>query len=278
MSNSDYVQEVSEGDFEITVIAKSREIPVVVDFWAPWCGPCRVLGPILEKLAVEGKGSFLLAKLNVDENPSLSAQYNIRGIPAVKAFRDGMVVAEFVGAMPEPKVREFINKVAPSQADRDMDEAQSLLATRHWAQAEAAFRTVLLDRPDNAAATLGLVKALLAQGKGCEVEELLENFPGGSEIATAEKLKPLAHLLCEVEPSEPPICESELDALFYQSGRLLARGQWEAGMDGLLETLRRDKKYRKGEPRLIMLGIFELFGEDDPHTREYRQELASVLF
>jgi len=278
MSKTDYIQEVSEADFDITVIAKSREVPVIVDFWAPWCGPCRVLGPLLEKLAAEGKGAFILAKLNVDENPSLSSQYNVRGIPAVKAFRDGGVVDEFVGSIPEPKVRDFVSRVAPTEADLALNEAQSFLATRHWAQAEAAFRRVLEDRPDNASAALGLIKSLVAQGHGCEAAELIENFPGGSEIAIAEKLKALADLLCEVEPSDPPVADADLDALFYQSGRLLARAQWEAGMDGLLETLRRDKRYRKGEPRLVMLGIFELLGEDDPHTRSYRQELASVLF
>lgn len=278
MSDTEFITDVSEADFELTVIARSHEIPVVVDFWAAWCGPCRVISPLLEKLAVEGKGAFMLAKLDVDENPVISSQYNVRNLPNIKAFRDGAVVDEFTGALPEPKVRDFIRKVAPSEADRALEKAHSLLATRHWPQAEAAFRQTFDDQPDNAAAALGLVKALLAQGKGCESVDLLENFPGGIEIATAEKLKPLANLLCEVEPSDPPIADSDLDAMFYQAGRLLARGQWEAGMDGLLETLRRDKKYRKGEPRLIMLGMFELLGEDDPRTRDYRQELASVLF
>ena len=276
--STEYVQEVSEADFDFTVIAKSREVPVVVDFWAPWCGPCRTLGPLLEKLAAEGKGVFILAKLNVDDNPMLATQYNVRGIPAVKAFRDGVVVADFVGAIPEPKVRDFINKLAPTEADRALSEAHSLLAIRHWAEAESAFRRALDGLADNAAAALGLVKSLLAQGQGCEATDLIENFPGGSEIATAEKLEPLANLLCEIESPDEPLSESDLDALFYQSGRLLARGQLEAGMDGLLETLRRDKKYRKGEPRRIILGLFELMGEDDPRTREYRQELASVLF
>jgi putative thioredoxin len=274
----EYVMEVSEADFDVTVIARSREVPVVVDFWAPWCGPCRVLGPLLEMLAAEGKGAFVLAKLNVDENPSLSAQYNVRGIPVVKAFRDGVVVDEFVGALPEPRVRDFIRKVAPSEADRVLNEAQSLLATRHWAQAEAAFRRALDDRPESGVAALGLIKALLAQGHGCEVVERIENFPGGSEIAAAEILKSLAQLLCEVESGDPALPASDLDALYYQAGRLIARGQWEAGMDGLLETLRRDKKYRRGEPRRVMLAMFDLLGEDDPRTREYRQELASVLF
>jgi len=278
MPDPEHVLDVSEATFGSAVIAKSSQVPVLVDFWAPWCGPCRTLSPILEKLAAEGKGAFLLAKLNVDNNPNLSAEYGVRGIPVVKAFKDGQVIAEFIGAQPEAKVREFIKKIAPFEADRALIEAASLLATRHWAQAEAAVRKVLAERAGNGAAALGLVKALLAQGLGCEAEEILENFPGGNEIAVAEKLKPLAQLLGAVEPGDSPIEESDLDTLYYQSGRLLGRGQVEAGLDGLLEVLRQNKKFRKGEPRLVILGVFELLGEDDPLTRDYRNELASVIF
>jgi putative thioredoxin len=262
--NSPYVVEVSEATFAEAVLAKSNEVPVVVDFWAPWCTPCRALGPLLERLAAEARGAFVLAKLNVDDNAQLAAGYGVRGIPAVKAFREGQVVDEFSGLLPDPKVREFVKRLAPTAADRKLGEGQSLLATRHWAEAEAAFRAVLRDQPESANAALGLLKALLALGQGCEAADLLEDFPRGDAAPLAEKLAPLA--------------EDDLEALYYQSARLLGRGQLEAGMDGLLDVLRQDKRYRKGEPRQVMVGVFELLGDDDATTREYRGELASVLY
>jgi len=276
--SSPFVVEVSESTFASDVLAQSSEVPVVVDFWAPWCAPCRTLGPMLERLAAEARGAFVLAKLNVDDNPQLSASYNVQGIPAVKAFRDGKVADEFTGLLPEARVREFLKKVAPTAADREQARGQSLLATRHWAEAEAAFRAALADEPASGLAALGLLKSLLALGRGCEAVELLDGFPRGDTTPQAEKLSPLARLLCEVEGADAPLADTDLDALYFQSARLLARGQLEAGMDGLLDVLRQDKRYRKGEPRQVMVAVFELLGDDDPVTRDYRRELASVLF
>lgn len=278
MSKDAYVRDVSEADFAEEVLARSRAVPVVVDFWAPWCAPCRVLGPVLERLAAEGRGAFLLAKVNVDENPRLASNYGVQGIPAVKAFKDGQVADEFVGALPEARVREFVKKVAPSEADRALAEARGLLAIRQWALAEAALRKVLDSQPGSSEAALGLARALLAQGRGCEALGLLEDFPTGDHAPLADTLRPLAELLCAVESPDGAVAENDLDAQYYQSARLLARGQLEAGMDGLLDVLRQDKRYRKGEPRQVMVALFTLLGEDDPATRQYRQELAGVLY
>ncbi|MBL8056817.1 MAG: tetratricopeptide repeat protein [Anaerolineales bacterium] len=278
MGHPEYIIEVTEATFEEAVLVCSQSVPVVVDFWAPWCVPCRTLGPLLERLAQAGGGAFRLAKVNADENPNLAAQYSVRGLPTVKAFREGRVVAEFTGLIPEPKVREFLRKLAPTPADQALSEGLSFLATRHWAQAEAACRTALELEPANGAAGLGLLQALLRQGRGCEAADLLDNFPRGDEIVAAEKLRPLAEFLCEVEGADPPLEDSDQTALYHQAARLFARGQWEAALDGVLEVLRQDRRYRRGEARQVLLAVFELFGEADPLTRQYRTELASVLF
>ncbi len=275
---SEYIVDVTDANFETEVILRSHDVPVVVDFWAPWCGPCKVLGPILERLAIEGGGSFFLAKLNVDENPNLSIRYGVQGIPAVKAFINGEVSGQFVGAQPESLVRRFIDELAPSEAEKAVARATSLLATRHWVEAEEAFRQVYEENKANASAALGLVKSILMQGRGQEALGILHSFPAGTEWVTAERLRPLAIHMAEVEENGPYPEDDPIEAEFYQTARLIVRGNIPAAMDGLLEVLRHDKKYRDGEPKDILLAIFELLGEEDPLTRQYRNELASVLF
>ncbi len=280
MASSEFIFDTAETTFEHDVVSRSYETPVVVDFWAPWCGPCKTLGPILEMLAQECAGSFLLAKVNVDENSGLAVRFGVQGIPSIKAYRNGEIMAEFNGSAPERTVREFIQKVAPSETDNIIIEATSLLAIRQWEQAEERLRIVLDSQSHNSVATLGLVRALIAQGKGDEAIAFINDFPAGSEIVAAQQLKPLAQLLAEVDvpPTRDTADMETLEAQYWQSARLLARGQHAAAMDGLLEVLRYDKNFRKGEPKLVILSMFALLGEEDPLTREYRDELASILF
>lgn len=278
MNPSDHIVDVSDSTFETEVVQRSFATPVVVDFWAPWCGPCRTLGPLLERMTIEAGGAFFLARVNVDENPGLAMRFGVRGIPAVKAFRQGEVVSEFVGAQPESTVRRFLERLAPTEVDLGLERAAGLLATRHWPDAEMAFREVLSEDERNPAAALGLVKCLLVQGQGDEAQELLGDFPAGVEWAEAEKLAPLAGFL--VEAAGPQDLESvdPLLSQYRQAGRLMEMGNLEAAMDGLLDVLRADRNYQRGQARKVLLAIFVLLGEDDPLTRSYRDELASILF
>ena len=278
MPLSEHILDVDESTFEREVIERSYEVPVVVDFWAAWCGPCRVLGPVLERLAIEAGGNFRLAKVDVDASPNLAIRFGVQGIPAVRAFRQGEVAAEFAGAQPEGAVRRFLERIAPSEAGQAVEKAASLLATRHWPEAEAAFRSVLDREEGNARAALGLTQALLMQGRGVEALEILDHFPPGQEWAAAERLKPLASVLASVERGEIEDAGDPLTAQLHQAVRLVARGNLPAAMDGLLDILRQNKTYRKGLPKDLLLALFALLGEGDPLTREYREELASVLF
>jgi putative thioredoxin len=269
--------DVTEATFEHEVIAHSNQVPVVVDFWAPWCGPCRTLGPMLERLAREANGAFRLAKVNVDENPRLATRFGVQGIPAVKAFKGGQEVAQFAGAQPESMVQRFVRELAPREADRALVEARGFLVARHWPEAEEAAQRALTDDPASSAAALCLIRALLAQGKGAAALEVMEAFPGGNEVVVVERLRPLAQLMLRAADAAGTSGETA-EAEYLQSARLIARGNFAAALDGLLDVLRRDKNYAGGEARRVFLALLELMGEEDPLTRTYRDELASVLF
>ncbi len=277
MNNSDYIVEVSEADFEYKVLIYSQTVPVLVDFWAEWCAPCRILGPILEKLAKEAGGGFRLAKINVDENQNLSRRYNVSSIPVVKAFRDGQVVSEFTGALPEPRIREFLRALAPSPMDLLLEKGHSLLEMNQWGNAEKIFREYLKEVPNHPRAMLGLVKSLLLQGRGADAHNLIRKFPDGKDYYRAELLLPLATALARFQSGET-YSDDPLEAAYLNALRLVVRGNHAAAMDGLLDVLRQEKHYRDDEVRRVMVGIFELLGDENPLTQQYRNELAMVLF
>jgi putative thioredoxin len=278
MMASDFIVDVSESDFEYQVLAYSQQVPVVVDFWAEWCAPCKMLGPVLEKLAKEGQGAFRLARLNVDDNPNLALRYAVHSIPAVKAFRESKMVAEFAGVQPEPRLREFLRSIAPSPSDLELEKGVSLLDSQQSPEAEKAFRQVLQTTPESTAALLGLVKSLLLQGKVQESHNILVKFPPSREYNSAQTLLLLSRALMNLEKGITFDTEEPLDPAFFNTLRLVKRGNLEAAMDGLLDILREDKNYRDGEAKRAIVAILELLGESNPVARQYRSELASILF
>lgn len=278
MMASDYIIDVTEADFEYQVLAYSQNVPVVVDFWAEWCGPCRTLGPLLERLAEEAQGAFRLAKVNVDENQNLAMRYAVRSIPFVKAFRHGQMVAEFIGAQPEPKVREFIRSIAPSPGDLALEKGLSLLNMGQPANAEVSFREVLEKSPANPSALLGLAKSLLQQGKHGESHAILVNFPASREFNAAMQLLPLSQALHDFETGLASLSDDPLEAAYDNALRLVKLGNLEAAMDGLLDILRKDKHFHGEIARKVFVSLLELLGENNPVTRQYRAELSSVLF
>ncbi|MEX1071848.1 MAG: tetratricopeptide repeat protein, partial [Anaerolineales bacterium] len=205
--------------------------------------------------------------------------YAERGIPAVRAFRNGQVVAEFGGLRTEPQIREFLKDLTPAPSDLAVGRANSLLGKSEWQQAEEAFRKELYENPDHPGALIGLAKSLLAQGRPVDALPVLREFPVSKEYPAAEQMLPLAQAMAEMEMGEIKTKKNdEHAALYANSLRLAGRGQIPAALDGLLEILRADKQYRKGEVRQVILGLLQLLGEDNQQARAYRAELASHLF
>jgi putative thioredoxin len=243
--------DVTEATFQADVIERSREKPVVVDFWAAWCAPCRMLGPVLEREVERRDGAVELAKLDVDANPNLATQFGVQGIPAVKAFKDGRVVAEFVGAQPALAVSRFLDSLVPNPAE--------LLAQKGD---EASLRKALELDPERVDAVLPLARILLARGDREQALDLLEKVPGNF---AADGLAARIRLEMNGAPDLKPAFAA-LDA-----------GDKDHALDLLIGAIRPARRERD-DIRRTVVGILDELGPDDPRVPASRARLASALY
>lgn len=276
--NSENIISVTETDFEYEVVAYSQNTPVIVDFWADWCRPCKTLTPLLEMLTAESNGAFRLAKVDVDANPNLALRCKVRSLPTVVAFSEGAVAANFVGLQPEERVREFIAQILPpSPANLLVEKGNSLLADEKLVQAKAAFQEGLEIDKLSPGALLGLMKINLRQGNPAEAYQILRDFPACREYNQAEALLPLIRSMEEMLKGSL-LHETDLDAAFENSLRLALKGNLYASLDGLLDILRQDKHYRRDRARQVALALLELVDPQGTQTLQYRKELTAILF
>jgi putative thioredoxin len=286
MADSPYVFDATDADFETVVVEKSREVPVVVDFWAPWCGPCRSLAPLLEKLVRARNGDVLLARVNVDENQELAGYFGIESIPAVKAIRNAEIVLQFEGLLPEAALVEFLDRLSPSEADKQAKAAAAIEQTKP-AEAEAIYKRVLEKQADHAAARLGLARLRLATGDFDAIDQLLEPIPpGGSDGVEAERIRSERDLrrqpatsVDEGELRRKIEADPENAALHFELGRALAaRKQFPAALAALLAAAERDRDLARGLVKETMVQIFHAIGVRSDLSEEYRDKLQRVMY
>ncbi|MBA3928852.1 MAG: thioredoxin [Xanthomonas sp.] len=284
MSDLPHVFDATTETFEAEVLRKSLEVPVLVDFWATWCGPCKTLGPILEKLAGEYNGAFLLAKVDVDQEQQIAAAFQIRSVPTVFLVKDGQIVDGFPGALPEGQLREFLASHGVQPADA-ADTVAEEIPLDPQAQVAALRESIAAD-PDKEELKLDLVLALLKTGEAGEAERLLDALP--ANLATDDRaVKARARLGFAAALKDAPAPDALRAAIAANADDLRARhllgvhalvaGDSEAALEQFLEMLKRDRAYEDGLARKSLIDAFRVI-EDDALVSQYRRKMSSLLF
>ncbi len=287
----DLIKETTTQDFAVDVINASRSVPVLVDFWAPWCGPCKQLTPVLEKVVKAAKGKVRLVKMNIDDHPQIAGQLGIQSIPAVIAFKDGQPLDGFMGALPESQVAAFIDRIAgpsaPSGTDEALNAAAEALGARDYGGAAGLYSNVLQAEPDNMTALGGLIRCFVALGELAQARGLLagltpeqENDPAiaGARAALdlasqAEKLGGPAELTRRLE-TDPNDHQARFDLALVLNGQ----GDRAGATDALLEIVKRNRTWNEEAARKQLVQFFEAWGLKDPAAIAGRQRLSSLLF
>jgi putative thioredoxin len=287
MSDLPHVFDATTETFETEVLQKSLQTPVLVDFWATWCGPCKTLGPMLEKLAGEYHGAFELAKVDVDKEQQIAAAFQIRSVPTVFLVKGGQIVDGFPGAVPEGQLREFLTQhgVVPLEAVPDEEEAVEAPPLDPQAQVDV-LRAAIAAEPDREELKLDLALALLQTGATAEATALIDALP--ANLSTDDRaVRARARLEFASALQEAPAAEvleariaangDDLQARHLRGVQLLLSGQDAAALEQFLDMLRRDRTYDEGRPRKLLIDAFKVI-EDEDLVGQYRRRMASLLF